>query len=139
MDKILFNRLIFILFLSIFFSTQNVYAGWDWNDRIERRFKNPPLDVAESIDGQTLFVLTPGEILIYSTAGDRVENRISVDQGYDRIVYSYKNNTLILTGRSNKSLKIIQLQKIFEFDLSGLAVLGSDTAPITVVVFSDYQ
>jgi len=37
-----------------------------------------PLDVTQSIDGQWIFVLTPGEVFAYPLKEDKVVNNISV-------------------------------------------------------------
>lgn len=98
-----------------------------------------PLDVAVSLDGKMMFVLVPGEVLVYATDEANVMARIPVEEGFDCITHSVKDNTLILTNRNNNMLQIIQLEEVYEFDTSYLAFKGAAEAPVTIVVFSDYQ
>lgn len=111
----------------------------EWTVIKELDLKAAPLDISTSADGRWIFILTPGEVLVYSNSENRVINRIPVDEAFDRLMYSVRNNTLILTSLTENALKIIQLEPIHEFDISGLPFKGPEHAPITIAVFSDYQ
>jgi hypothetical protein len=118
---------------------QTVFAGWEWKDKMTLNFDAPILDVSEVPDGTLLFILTPKEVLIYSVPGKKIEKRIPLDKTYDNLIHSPGNNTLILTSRSEKALKIIQLEMVFAINTSSLPFLGTKNAPVTLAVFSDYQ
>jgi hypothetical protein len=129
-----------ILFIIVFSFHSVVHARWGgWNVKKELNLDDSPLDVAESTDGKWLFILTPREVLFYSIAEDKINQRFAVDKTYDRLMYSARNSALILTSRSDKALQIIQLDKIHELTDSGLPFIGNENAPITLAVFSDYQ
>jgi len=98
-----------------------------------------PLDIATSADGRLIFVLARGEILVYSLADSKVANRIAVDEDFDRVTYAGKNNVLILTSSSSKTLKIIQVDFIYNIALDGLPFKGPADAVVTIAVFDDYQ
>jgi hypothetical protein len=98
-----------------------------------------PLDIATSADGKLIFVLAQEEILIYSIAEGKVTNRISIDKDFDRMTYSDNNNVLILTSSSSKTLKIIQVDFIYNIVLDGLPFKGPADASVTIAVFEDYQ
>ncbi len=98
-----------------------------------------PLDVAVSQDGKMMFVLVPREVIVYGTDEANVIARIPVEEGFDRITHSVKDNTLILTDRTSNVLHMIQLEEVYTFDVSYLAFRGAAEAPVTIVVFSDYQ
>jgi hypothetical protein len=115
------------------------YGGVTWTIKGEIDLTAPPLDVSESADGSWLFILIPGEILIYSIAEDSIVNRVPVEDQYDKLVHAPRSNTLILSSRSEKALKVIQLERIHEFQMSGLPFKGAGKAPVTIVTFSDYQ
>ena len=118
---------------------QLTYADWAWSVKTELNLEAPPLDVSESIDGAWLFILTPGEVLIYSIPEDAVKQRIPVGKGFDRLIYSPRSSSLILTSSSEKAIKVIQLETIHKIDISGLPFKGPENAPVTIAVFSDYQ
>ena len=125
--------------LSVFLLCGPVLADLSWKTLKELNLEREPLDVTASADGQSVFILVPGEIVVYSVTADEVEKKIPVDKDFDRITYSPKLHALVLTGRGSKALKILKLQDIYELDVSGLPFRGPENAPVTVVVFSDYQ
>ena len=125
--------------LCLFLFCGPVLADLSWKTLKDLNLDREPLDVTASEDGQSVFILVPGEILVYSVAKDEVEKKIPVDKDFDRITYSPKLHALVLTGRESKALKILKLQDIYELDVSGLPFRGPENAPVTVVVFSDYQ
>lgn len=98
-----------------------------------------PLDVATSTDGETIYVLARGEILVYSIDEDKVSNRIPIDKDFDKLTYAAKDNVLILTSSSSKTLKIIQVDFIYNITIDGLPFKGPSDAAVTIAVFDDYQ
>lgn len=98
-----------------------------------------PLDVVASIDGKTIYILARGEILIYSIDEGKVSNRIPIDKDFDKLTYAAKENVLILTSSSSKTLKIIQVDFIYKIAIDGLPFKGPANAPVTIAVFDDYQ
>jgi hypothetical protein len=99
--------------------------------------KAPPLDICASADGKWLYILSEGEVFVYSFSDETVVNRISIDTAFDRMIYLQENNSLVVTSRSGNTVQIIQLE--LAFATSGLPYKGSEHAPITVAVFSSYQ
>lgn len=98
-----------------------------------------PLDIAASVDGKTIYVLARGEILVYSIDEGKVSGRIPIDKNFDKLTYAAKNNALILTSSSSKTLKIIQVDFIYNIALDGLPFKGPANAAVTIAVFDDYQ
>jgi len=118
---------------------QFIYAKIDLTLIKQTNLDVQPLDIATSADGKLIFVLAQGEILIYSIAEGKVANRISIDKDFDRMTYSGNNNVLILTSSSSKTLKIIQVDIIYNIALDGLPFKGPANAAVTLAVFDDYQ
>ena len=131
---------ILLTFMISCISVAQVFAAdLELTERKQLKLDVSPLDTATSADGQWLFILTPGEIIVYSAFEDKISKGIPIDKGFDRLTYSAKTNSLILSSRSEKAVKIIQLELIHEFDISGLPLKGPENAPVTVAVFGDYQ
>jgi hypothetical protein len=114
-------------------------ADLDWTEKTELNLEVSPLDVAASSDGVWLFVLTPGQLLVYTAPENKLLEKIPVDVQFDRLTHSPKDNTLVLSSSSGKSIKFIELQLVYHFDISGLPSKGPENAMVTVVVFGDYQ
>jgi hypothetical protein len=111
----------------------------DWTEKTELNLEASPLDVVASLNGEWLFVLTPGQLLVYAAPENKLLKQIPVDGQFDRLAYSPKDNTLVLSSSSGKSLKFIELELVHEFDVSGLPFKGPENAAVTVTVFGDYQ
>ena len=105
------KRLIFGIFLSLVVSWIYVPhlfpADLDWTIKKQLNLEASPLDISTSADGRWIFILVPGEILVYSVPEDKVVNRIPVDKAFDKLTHSARSNTLVLSSRSEKTLKII--------------------------------
>ncbi|WP_300465086.1 hypothetical protein [Desulfobacula sp.] len=129
---------IYIILLSMLFIPL-VHGNVDLTPIQKKTLAVQPLDVASSEDGQMIFILSPGELSVYSLENDKILSRSAIDDTYDNITYSEKNKTLILTGHSSKLLEIIRVEQVFEISLSGLPFKGHPDAPVTIAVFDDYQ
>ena len=135
-------EVLFILLLVVFTwigSVSTTSAMVDWQEIKQLNLEEQPLDITASLNGDFIFVLVPGAVLVYGETEDKPINRIPVDQGFDRITWSERNKTLILTSTSSKTVKLLQLEEVHRLDLSGLPFKGTPDAPVTVVVFSDYE
>lgn len=142
MDKLKQKKLLcfFIFFLSIFgFGSQTVYGKADLTVIKQKNLDVAPLDVSSSEDGSMIFILSLGELIIYSSETDQIISRAALDNTYDNISYSEKNKTLILTSRSSKALKIIHVEQVHDISLSGLPFKGPFDAKVTLAIFDDYQ
>jgi hypothetical protein len=128
-----------IIFLFCVSLSTTVDADVDWTMLKEIQIEARPLDVAASPDGNTIFLLTPGEILVYSASKSKIANRIPVSADFDRIAVSANGETLILTGGSSRLLKLIRIDRIFAIDITGLPFDGPEDAPVTIAAFDDYQ
>ena len=126
------------LFALLALMLKPVQADVEWEQLLKLNLKAQILDVTASSDGDLIFALTPGHILVFSVADQNITNRIPVDKIYDRIAYA-QNDTLSLTSHDPASLKILQIDRIYEIDLSNRPFKGAADAKITIAVFDDYQ
>lgn len=129
----------FLIAIGWTFSPQIVRADLEWRIIKDLDLKTTPLDAAPSADGQRVFILTPGEILVYSVQEGKIVDRIPVDKDFDRITSSPRANILTITSSSKKSLQTIIFNVIHRIDVTGLPFKGPPDAPVTVAVFTDYQ
>jgi protein-disulfide isomerase len=128
-----------VLVISLLYAPVVIPAQVEWTIGGQIDLKAPTLDMCASADGKWLYILSAGEVAIYSFAEERVVNRIAVDKVFDRMTYVKEKNSIVVTSRSGNQLQMIQLEVVYQFDNSGLPYQGSKRAPITIAVFSDYQ
>jgi hypothetical protein len=128
-----------LLLASWTFSPQIVQAGVEWRIIKDLDLKTKPLDIAPSVDGKWLFILTPGEILIFSIPEGTITDRIPVDKDFDRIAPLLRPDLLTITSSTKNTLQVIRFETIYKIDLTGLPVKGPQEALVTVAVFDDYQ
>jgi len=131
--------IVLVIIVSLFTVPPVIPADVEWQISGQVDLKAPPEDMCASADGKWLYILSAGEVAVYSFAEEKIVNRIAIDKGFDRMIYVKEKNALVVTSRSGKTVRIIHLEEVHLFDISGLPYQGSKRAPITVAVFSDYQ
>lgn len=127
-----------LLILALLWLPQFAHAGIEWQTLREVKLANQALDVTASFDGKLIFSLTPGAILVYSTADNRFMNRIPVDTRYTRIAYS-NDERLILSATDPATLKVIKFDQVYDINITNRPFRGPADAKVTLVVFDDYQ
>ena len=138
------SKMLFLVLAALFaagwaFPAQIVQADLEWRIIKELDLKTTPLDIAPSADGQWFFILTKGEILVYSVKDGKVIEKISVDKDFDRIASLPRANVISLTSSTKKSVRMISFVRVHKIDVTGLYFKGPPDAPVTVAVFTDYQ
>jgi hypothetical protein len=121
------------------FFPQIVQADLEWRIIKDLDLKTTPLDVAPSADGKWLFILTPGEILVYSFPEGKITERIPVDKEFDKIASLPRADMFTIASSTKKALQIIVFEAVYKIDVTGLPFKGPQDASVTVVVFDDYQ
>lgn len=111
----------------------------DWEVKKTLKIEKTPVDLAVSLNGRWVFVLTTqGSILIYSGDG-RLEDEITVGKHVDDIKVGPEEDILLLTSRKKKTVEILVLDFIQNIDVSHSPFKGQADAVVTVAVFSDFQ
>jgi hypothetical protein len=101
--------------------------------------ETPPLDLAASLNGQHIYVLTDeGSILIYSVEGE-LQGKISVGRQVDGIEVGPWEDVILLTSKKNKQVHILLLDFVKDIDLSNSPFKGPADAPVEIAIFSDFQ
>ncbi|MBW1788252.1 MAG: hypothetical protein JRK53_16780 [Deltaproteobacteria bacterium] len=130
---------IIAFFLVLAWASPGIGSGLEWTVEAEVELDALPLDTAPSTDGKWIFILVPGEIQAYSSAEGKITIRIPVDKSFDRLSYSPKQQALILTSGAGKKFQVLKLETVHDIDTSGLPFKGPENAPVTIVVFGDFQ
>ncbi len=137
--KMILLVLAFLFVAGWTFFPQIVRADLEWRIVKDLDLKTTPLDISPSADGEWLFILTPGEILVYSVQEGKVIDQIPVDKEFDRIASSPRSNVISLTSSTKKAVQMIGFARVHKIDVTGLYVKGPPDAPVTIAIFTDYQ
>ncbi len=121
------------------FLPQIAGAEVEWRVIKDLHLETSPLDITPSTDGKWLYILTPGEILIFSVSEGTISDRIPVDKDFDRIAPLPRPGFLTITSSTKKTLQVILFETIYKIDLTDLPFRGPQDALVTVAVFDDYQ
>ena len=132
-------RCITLCLISWSLVTQSFGADIEWRLLKDISLNDRPIDVVTSLDGSYIFILTSDAVLVYASSADRIVNRIPIDKAFDKLSYSGAKSELILTSTTSKALRIIKIYPIYQINTDGLPFLGPPKAPVTIVVFDDYQ
>ena len=117
----------------------HVGAKVEWSIQKTLKTGEPPVDVAVSPDGRTIFVLTSnGNVLIYDREG-KLDDTIKVGVHVDQIRVGPSGEQLFATSRQNQTVEIIALNFIRKINVVGSPSKGRTDAPVVLTVFSDFQ
>jgi hypothetical protein len=128
-----------VLIIGLLYTTSAMPVQVEWMISGEIDLKAPPVDMCASADGKWLYILSAGEVAVYSFVEEKIVNRIAVDKAFDRMIYIKEKNSLVVASRSGNTVQIIQLEEVHQFDTSGLPFQGAKGASVVIAVFSDYQ
>lgn len=131
---------VFLIMLSLVLAwSASSHAAVAWDVQRELKIEGKPRDVAMSLDGRWIFVLTDkGRLLIYSPDGE-LKDTIHVGNRVDGIRVGPVADVLLLTSRKDSTVKIITLDFIQDINVSGSPFKGPENAAIAIATFSDFQ
>lgn len=119
-------------------------AAVDWSVDKTIETKAAIKSMATSFDGQSFFVLTTaGELVMYDAAG-KTQGSMKVDKGMDKIFISGFQKAgvpeqIFVANSTNGQIQQISFSLVAQIDLTGSPFLGNPTAPVALVVYSDFQ
>jgi WD40 repeat protein len=114
-------------------------ATLDWEILRTLKLDAPPLDVAISPDGKSIFILTHDNgIQIYDLDG-RLQDTIEIDTPIDQIKLDPSGDYLFVSDRQDKTVKVIKLDFIKQITVNGSPVRGPADAPVVIADFSDFE
>jgi DNA-binding beta-propeller fold protein YncE len=115
------------------------FAKVDWEILNTLQLEAPPLDMAISPDGKSVFVLIKGgSINIYSVDG-QFRDKIEVGKQIDQIKLGPTGERLFATSRKSKTVKVISLDFVQVINVEGSPFKGLQNAPIVLAEFSDFE
>jgi protein-disulfide isomerase len=98
-----------------------------------------PLDVAQSVSDGRLFVLLEGdEVQIFSADG-QAQDRFKVGAGTTSLEVSPDGQRLYLGNSKSNELQVLALSYVQQLPVGNSAVKGDANAPVTIILFDDFQ
>ena len=129
--------LLTMMITPVFFSP--VLAKVEWNIQRTLNLDAPPLDVAVSLNGKRIYVLTDqGTILIYSPDGN-LKEKIQIGNHVDQIQVGPREDIILLKSKKKKTVQVLSIDFIKQINVSGSPFKGSVNAPVVIAVFSEFQ
>ncbi|OIP64464.1 MAG: hypothetical protein CO150_05820 [Nitrospirae bacterium CG_4_9_14_3_um_filter_53_35] len=128
-----------LFFVLVCFLPLSVQAEVEWSKISTLNLDQNPIDIASTPDGQWVFILTSGEVLVQSQATKKIEGRIPVDKDIGRIAVSPRGDQLFVTNEKAKTLSVINVSFIQPIDVKGSPFKGPADAPVVIAVFEDFQ
>lgn len=115
------------------------------DSEISNSFKaaGAPLDLASSVNGKYVYVLNKGSVGIYTNDG-KLEDSIAVDPSFNRISVAGLDlanleDKIFLSSESTGNVQEISYSFVVSIDTSDAPFLGMPNAPVSIVIFSDFQ
>ncbi|MDR3089225.1 MAG: DsbA family protein [Desulfobulbaceae bacterium] len=122
----------------------NDKSGFDgsveWQSAQEWKTEGQPLDVAHSLDGRLVYILNnQRQVLVYSGDGKAL-GKIAVDDGVNAIDIAPQGESLFLINKKTSTFSALTINFVAnDIDISGAPVKGPADAPVTIIVFTDFQ
>jgi protein-disulfide isomerase len=125
--------------LLVFGSLMPGRAALEWRVDKTFRFKTPPIDMAISSKGNWIFTLIEGGIVEIYDAKGQLAGKIDVGDDIDQIGVGPREDFLVVKSRKNKTVQVLAIEFIQDIDITGSPFKGPADAPVTIIVFSDFQ
>ncbi len=138
--KFMFNSLIWLVAATAFFGfTQTALARVAVSQGQKIQSKGSPVDTCMSLDGTLFFVLTrQGAVEIYD-ANARLKETISLDFSADTVTAAKTGDTLFLGDSKTGTIHELNVEFIQNIHIKGSPFKGPENAPVTLVIFTDFQ
>jgi DNA-binding beta-propeller fold protein YncE len=115
------------------------HAAADWEIVRSLNTGTRPVDVAVSVDGRSVFVLTEDGVLSVYTPDMVLTEKFQAGKDAERISVAPDGERVYVTYRQGKRVDVVQIDYVRDINLAGAPTKGPERAPVTIAVFSDFQ
>ncbi len=111
----------------------------EWRTLSSMELPAKALHFKRSLDGKYLFVLTEDHrVLVYDQQGN-LQGSIPVDSGVTNLDIAPQGQLLYLIDTEKQVTTTMAIDYIVDIDITNSAFKGQIDAPVSIVVFSDFQ
>ncbi len=111
----------------------------EWNLQQHWPIAGKTLGMVHSLDGKYVYILTDTHsVQVFNNLG-QLQGTIPVDDGVSAIDIAPQGEMLYLIDNNTHSFSALAISFTADIDISGSPVRGPVDAPVTIVLFSDYQ
>ncbi|GBE13415.1 disulfide bond formation protein D precursor [bacterium BMS3Abin13] len=112
----------------------------DWSVLTTWKMATKPLAFVQTLDNRRVYVLgADSKVHIFSSANGRELGAIPVDKAVTAIDIAPRGERLYLLNPKDKTFTSIAVDFTVHIDVTGSPFLGNAKAPVTLVLFSDFQ
>ena len=140
------KKIIFCSFLLLPLSTHaqelkknNTSGDLNWSVQATWTLPAKPLDIAQSLDNKKVFILgADSKVHIFTPDGKKMGD-LPVDANTTAIDIAPRGEMLYLINGKSNSYTAIDISFNQKIDITGAPVQGKADAPVTLIVFSDFE
>ena len=130
---------ILILLLGLLLTAGSVCAELETKLVKRHPLGKQPVDVAQSVsDGRVFVLLETGEVQIFSADG-QPQDLFKVGAGVTSLEVSPDGKMLFLGNSKSNELQLLTLAYVQKLPIGTSAVKGDANAPVTIILFDDFQ
>ncbi|MEJ2198191.1 MAG: thioredoxin domain-containing protein [Desulfuromonadales bacterium] len=98
-----------------------------------------PLDIAQSVSDGRVFVLLEGGTVQILSADGQIQERFQADPDVTTLEVSPDGQRLYLGNAKRNELQLVEISNVYDLPVNNSAIKGPVDAPVTVMVFDDFQ
>lgn len=111
----------------------------EWSQQENWQVDGKSVDMVRSLDGKYTFILNEQhQVLVYDQMG-AIQGRIPVAAGVNAIDIAPQGESLYLIDKDTSSFTALSVDFVLDIDTVGSPMRGAADAPVSMVVFTDFQ
>nr|WP_320013082.1 thioredoxin domain-containing protein [uncultured Desulfobulbus sp.] len=132
------------LFLPLSFTAQAAMqsgsnGSLNWRAELSWPLPTKPIDIAQSLDNKRVFILGDDACIYIFEPNGRQLGIMPVDPNINAIDISARGDLLFVTNAKDNTYNAISISFNQKIDITGAPVRGKIDAPVTLVLFSDFE